>query len=189
MPLPVAIPYNIEWTESVKAKDGQSEIMIVRVLSINWCNFSMKQGHVCPADRGDQLMDWYTDRYGLLILQISGLIFLTKTNNNGRISPVYHQKSCCLLTRTVILSRKKNLATLRVEGMFSPSCAQNLCTWLFFVIFVFILTRTKEKNNLQSHLGTASLVCLSQLRGGCGKNRILWSFWLQNWATSLFKSD
>ena len=35
-----------------------------------------------------------------------------------------------------------------IDGVFSPSCAQKSCSWLFLVIFVFTLTRKKEKNNL-----------------------------------------
>ena len=57
-----------------------------------------------------------------------------------------------------------------VDSMFIPSWAQNSCIWLFLVIFVSKITRTKEKNNFQSSLGTVSLVCLSQPRGGCGEN-------------------
>ena len=47
-----------------------------------------------------------------------------------------------------ITSQEKSLATLSVDSVFFPSFAQNSCTWLFLAIFVFILTSTKEKNNL-----------------------------------------
>ena len=31
-----------------------------------------------------------------------------------------------------------------VDGMFSPSCAQNLCTRSFLIIFIILLPRTKK---------------------------------------------
>ena len=55
-----------------------------------------------------------------------------------------------------------------------------MCSKLMYLIvlvdFVFILTRTKKKNNLQSNAGTTTLVCLSQLRGGGGNIDRFWLF-------------
>ena len=41
-------------------------------------------------------------------------------------------------------------------------------------IFTIILAILREKEDFQSLLGVASLICLSQLRGGCVKNVNFW---------------
>ena len=76
-----------------------------------------------------------------------------------------------------------------VDSMFSPSCAQNLCTWSFSIIFIVLLPRTKEIWDLWSILGTASSIYSLPLKGGCGENIDIWSLWAQNRATSVLKLD
>ena len=81
--------------------------------------------------------------------------------------PFYVRQSLFTITALALDTiQAKSLAAIQVDGMFSPLWAQDTCFLLFFVIFVFILTRTRERNNLQSKFGSASLFCLLQLQEG-----------------------
>ena len=65
----------------------------------------------------------------------------------------------------VACTRLKSLATFTVDSVFSPHVLKSHVSDCFWLFLVFMLTRTKEKNNRPCNLGTASLVCLSQLKG------------------------